>query len=277
MGVTTVYQDCLLRSVVRNASAGRYINYVCLLTGVITEDDITTAALPQPTGLNYSPKLATYGPANWKIQQSGIGYKVHNNTDLVFPKASGAWGLVTHFAIIESGTNDNVAIWGALDESIDVVANDVPTFQSGDLEIVITGAFGDLGEYNMLRYIFHGLQPTPDPTYVGLSTAAPSEDGSTKNELSTHGYGRVFLDPNSSYWASTYPATPVQIYNSGLIQFPYASDDWSSATHFFVSSTGVAGETGNTILCYGQLAVAKTVQQGDLPVIGTGEITLTLQ
>ena len=134
-------------------------------------------------------------------------------------------------------------------------------------------SLGDLCEREILEHLFKGSGVTMRPElWIGLSSGEPLEDGSDKKELSGGGYGR------KKYLGSTIFGSAVsgQITNSSTISLPYATSEWTAATHFFISSTGIAGEIGNTLLLTNSLNVSKTVEGNDLPQFQTGELVIQL-
>ena len=58
---------------------------------------------------------------------------VKNSAEVTFPEATGAWGTVTHFAILD--TSANVLYYGALDASRNVQSGDIFKFETDAIEI----------------------------------------------------------------------------------------------------------------------------------------------
>ena len=71
---------------------------------------------------------------NWAAATAG---SKANAEALTFPEATGAWGTVTHFAIVDSGTHGegNLLVSGALTASKAIASGDTPRFAIGDLTI----------------------------------------------------------------------------------------------------------------------------------------------
>lgn len=67
-----------------------------------------------------------------------------NSADVTFPEATGSWGTVSHFAIVDHasntnwGTDVNAFMWSALDASKTVGSGDTFKISSGSLTITIT-------------------------------------------------------------------------------------------------------------------------------------------
>jgi hypothetical protein len=60
-----------------------------------------------------------------------------NSGDVTFPQATGSWGTVTHFGIVDSSTHGagNMLYHGALTASRTIDTDDILIVQSGDLVI----------------------------------------------------------------------------------------------------------------------------------------------
>jgi hypothetical protein len=72
------------------------------------------------------------------------GGTASNSADIVFPVATpGAWGLVSHVAIVDHvsnttwGTNVNVLMWSALDANKQIDAGDQFKVIAGDLDVAV--------------------------------------------------------------------------------------------------------------------------------------------
>jgi hypothetical protein len=96
----------------------------------------------------------------------------------------------------------------------------------------------------------------PSTTYLGLSTADPTETGSQSNEPSGNGYARQDATTNFGA-ADTTTGTAV---NSGVITFgPCTTSGWGTITHgFYVDSS----TTGNALI-YFALTSSRTIAVGD--------------
>jgi len=102
--------------------------YVALCTADPT-DAGTGANCSEVPNSNAYARVSTAG-ANWNAAASG---SISNVNDITFPEATGSWGTITHFAIIDSGTHGagNLLASGALDVSKAVGSGDTPKFTGG--------------------------------------------------------------------------------------------------------------------------------------------------
>ena len=134
-------------------------------------------------------------------------------------------------------------------------------------------SLGNLAEKEILEHLFKGSGiPTRPELWIGLCSGEPTEDGSDKRELTGNGYGRKKITASTTFGA----ATNGQISNTSIVSLPYATADWETTTNFFISTTGIAGETGNTLLAANKLNITKTIEKNDLPQFQAGELIIQL-
>jgi len=101
-------------------------------------------------------------------------------------------------------------------------------------------------------------------TYIGVFTAAPGETGGG-TEVTGGSYARVAL---SGKLGSASSGTTV---NSADINFPTATADWGTLTHFAVFDAS----SGGNMLHYGALVASKQILSGDIFTILVGQLTFT--
>jgi hypothetical protein len=108
--------------------------YVALCTADPT-DAGTGADMNEVADANGYARVTTSG-SDWDAASSGA---TANAAELSFPEASGAWGTVTHFALVDSGTHGagNMLAYGTLDASKAVVDNDIVKFAIGAFDITL--------------------------------------------------------------------------------------------------------------------------------------------
>lgn len=89
----------------------------------------------------------------------------------------------------------------------------------------------------------------PEEYYIGLSTTAPSVDGSGVSEPSDAAYSRVRLS------SLTVPTDGV-IRNEEAISFPDSVEDWGTITHFVIYDA----VTGGNLLIYNTVDKPRLIQ-----------------
>jgi len=133
------------------------------------------------------------------------------------------------------------------------------------------GAFSDYLEKALLHHVFGATAYTrPAGLWVALYTTTPTDTAPGVEPVSTVGYARV---------AATFVAAPDQLdgssamWNSTVLQFPVASDDWGIVTHCGVCDAATAGN----MLAWGQLATQKQVDLGDAVRFAVNQLMIGLQ
>ncbi len=132
-------------------------------------------------------------------------------------------------------------------------------------------SFGDFLENTLLDLVFGGVSYAPPATiYLGLSTAAPGDDGATAAEPpGANGYARVAVTNN----LTNFPAASAGAKSNGTaITFPTATGAWGTVTHALIYDAATAGN----FLGAGALAVAKTIDNGDTASLAVGDLDITL-
>lgn len=102
--------------------------YVALCTADPT-DAGTGSTITEPSGNGY----ARVQFDTWTIS----GNSVENNGAVTFPQASGSWGTITHFAIVDAATAGNVVAHGDVTPTQAIVSGNTPSFPSGDLSATL--------------------------------------------------------------------------------------------------------------------------------------------
>ena len=124
-------------------------------------------------------------------------------------------------------------------------------------------AMSDYLENEILDHILGtGAYTMPTTVYVGLSTGSFNDDNSG-TELTGSGYSRqsIAFGAAASGTAS----------NSGTVDFPAATGNWGTVSHFGIFDAS----TGGNLLIHGALTASKAVDTGDILRIATGDMDIT--
>jgi hypothetical protein len=106
--------------------------YVGLWTATL-DDTSTGATAGEPSGNNYSRVTVTNNSTNWPAASGGAK---SNGAAVTFPQASGSWGTVTDFAILDSASGaGNILYYGTLGTSKAIGSGDTPSFAIGEIDI----------------------------------------------------------------------------------------------------------------------------------------------
>ena len=107
-------------------------------------------------------------------------------------------------------------------------------------------------------------EPLPTEYHLGLSTTAPSADGTGVTEpAATAGYTRVEITdldvPDDG-----------EVISTEDISFPESTDDWGTVTHFVIFDSA----TGGNLLIYGPLQKARRLDEGSVLTVRAGDLHL---
>mgnify|MGYP001004225249 CR=1 FL=1 len=174
---------------------------------------------------------------------------IANNAQVSFDQATGSWGTVTHFAIVDSATHGagNVLATGALSESKSVVSGNTPSVAIGEVEISFSaGEISDYLSVAWLDFAFRNQAFSSPSTYVGLTTATigDSDTGSTVTEVSGGSYARKQVNVNggaSPTWDLAVSGDPSYVDNADAITLTTATASWGTATSMFIADAATAG------------------------------------
>lgn len=126
---------------------------------------------------------------------------------------------------------------------------------------------GSIADYLENALLEHSTGKTtytkPTTTYLALYTATPSDAGGG-TEVSGGSYARTAVT-----WGT---ASGGSISNSADITFPTATGSWGTVTQVGLFDASTVGN----LLWWGDLAASKTIANGDVFKVSTGNLTLTL-
>ena len=101
--------------------------YVALSTADPLDD---ASGFVEPDGNAYT-RVET-SASDWNPASGG---SLNNANDIIFPKATGSWGTITHFALFDAVTGGNMLAYGALSQSKTVEDSYTTIFDAGDLNV----------------------------------------------------------------------------------------------------------------------------------------------
>lgn len=126
-------------------------------------------------------------------------------------------------------------------------------------------------EVALLNEVLRGVEYASPPTvYVALYLSNPNETD-VGVEISGGAYARraaVFSAPSQDASTPTKAVTS----NASVIEFPQATTNWGTVTHFGIRDAGVGGN----LLFYGELTTAKAIETGDRLRFNAGELVISL-
>lgn len=117
-------------------------------------------------------------------------------------------------------------------------------------------------------------------TWLALLTSAVDDSGAspTYTEVSGNGYARADVDTSALVNVGyTFPTDPTEsgglfsYTNNKDIMFPEATGSWGTVTHFAIFTA----QTGGNMIAYGQLSSSITPTANTIPVVRSGQLTIT--
>jgi hypothetical protein len=124
-------------------------------------------------------------------------------------------------------------------------------------------SFSNYLENKVLGHVFGATPYTaPATLYVGLFTSSPGETGSG-TEVSGGSYARQTI---------AFTVTGSQASNTAAVEFPTATASWGTITFAAIYDA----LSGGNLLAYGALTTSKTIDNGDVFRIPTGDFDTNL-
>lgn len=252
--------------------------YLALCTADPT-DAGTGASMNEAAAANgYARKAITFGAAaSRRITQSG---------SVTFDQATGSWGTITHWAIVDSVTHGagNMLAHGSFSPSFGVVSGNTPSIASGQVYIELSAGSG-LGFTTqlcnwLLDMMFRNQAYSQPDTYVALldTTGADADTTLTTagKEVSGTGYARVLVNKaggSSPAWNSVSGGATD---NADAVTFPMVgSGGWSQIVGAAIVDGGTL-DAGNVLMYDNATVVDQTPVAGDTVQFASGAFDVSL-
>ena len=217
---------------------------------------------------SYARTAITFGAASSRrVTQSGA---------VTFPTATGSWGTVTHWGILDSATHGagNLLAYGAFATSKSIVTGNTPSVASGDIYVEITASTGisNYGANGFLDRMFRNQAFTVSANYMGLWTATLSDSstGSTAGEVSGGSYARKQVNASGGASPAWNAASGGALDNANAVTFVTATASWGTVTTAAILD---ASATGN-LLWYDNGVTDQAVASGDTVSFAVSAIDL---
>ena len=124
--------------------------------------------------------------------------------------------------------------------------------------------FTDYLENKILDHVLRNDSYTsPTTCFVGLFTVAPT-DTTSGTEVSGGSYARQELAVSA--------ASDGVVTSSAYINFPQATANWGTISHIGILDALTSGN----LLMYTPLTTSKTIEEGDILKVSSGNLTVTL-
>lgn len=274
MGSFTDYLENELLDHVFNAAFTSPTNIYLALCTADPTDAATGAAMNEAANSgSYARTAISFGLAAARA--------VTQDADVNFPTATGSWGTISHWAIVDSNTYGagNVLCHGAFGASKAVNTDDTPSVASG--EIVVSFTAGEISDYlsnELLDHCFNNaaFTTTAGSTFVALCTAVVSDSstGATITEPGGGSYARVEVNENGGSSPTWDLAASGVVDNTHAITFTTATASWGTIVAVAICDSLTTG-AGN-LLFYDNDMTDKAVGDGDTAEFAIGDLDITM-
>lgn len=250
--------------------------YVALCTADPTDAGTGASMSEVANSNNYARTAITFGAAaSRKVVQSGA---------VTFPQASGSWGTITHYAIVDSATYGagNLLAHGSFTASFAPVAGNTPTIPDTQIQVEFTASSGagltNYTVHKLLDRAFRNQAFAKPSTYIALATATIADDDvaiGDVTEVSGGSYARVLVNANggaSPTWDLSSSGTAD---NTHAITFPTPTGAWGTITSCFMIDS--ASGAGNILLYDNDNIVDQAPVSGDTVQFAAGAFDIQIQ
>lgn len=263
MAATDYLEEKMLNHVLIAGVASPANVYLAVGTNSPSEDGTWTGEI---SGNGYDRQLIEFtAPAT---DEGGIT-SIKNENKIRFAQATGNWGTITNYAIIDNSSGGNILDYGDLNFIVN--KGDTLTIDGRQLEVTLS-AFSDYLQKKLLSHFFRGESYSKPTTFVAACTQLPTYDktGSTISEPSS-GYARKQHSGSSNWNAATQVTDTAHSTNNGAITFSQATANWDSVDSFALCDAGSGGN-----LLFFALASVATVNNGDTASYADASISIDL-
>jgi hypothetical protein len=272
MGSITDYAENELLDHCLNAAA--YTPLATIYLGLATADptDAATGAAMNECADSgsYARTAITFAAAaSRQVLQTGA---------VTFPQATGAWGNVTHWAILDGNTHGagNALAHGAFGTAKNIVSGNTPSVASGQIYVnFAAGEISDALSLLLLDFMFRDQAFGTPATYGALCTATinDSDTGATITEPSGNGYAREVVNPNAGASPKWTLASGGSVDNDANIDFgPASGGNWGTVVAVAVLNALTSG----TLMFYDNAMTDQNVSDGDTARFPTGDLDVQM-
>ena len=272
-------KDKMLNHLFNNVDLAPAANVYLALCTTTPDATKTGATIVEVTNANnYSRKAIAFSAASSrKVIQNGV---------VTFDQATGAWGTVTGWAIVESATwgAGNMLAFGAFTASFGVVSGNTPSIASTQVQVQVnaTAAGAGLSDYSvhkLLDRLFRNQAFACPATYLTLFTAVLSDSTTAfTNELTNAGsFARKLVNANggaSPAWTLSSGGGGT-LNNGAAATFVTPTAAWATFTSLAIVDGGTLG-AGNILGYDNTNIVDQGAGIGDTVQFNTSQLSASL-
>jgi hypothetical protein len=274
--ITDVLENALLNHIANTAYTASATIFVALCTADPTDTATTLAGVEVTNANAYARTAITFSAAaSRQVIQSGA---------VTFPQASGAWGTITHWAIVTSGTYGagTCLAHGSFTSSFAPVNGNTPTIPTTEIKIQFNASSGagftDYTVHNWLNLAFRNVAFSKPATYVALTTGTITDStliAAASEVANTNAYARVLVNIAGGAAPKWTTATTGTLENADAITFTPPTGSWGLVTGMFLVDSATYG-AGN-ILGFDLSSITdQTPQASDTVQFAATALDLTL-
>ncbi len=234
-----------------------------LYVALSTADPLDSGSgLTEPSGNGYARELIN----NWDSASS----RTIQNTDIIsFTEATGSWGVLTHFAILDNSSGGNMIAHGSLSISQTIADGDNASFQAGDIDV--SWQAGGLSNYAANATLDHVFKNTiftfPTSVYIALTTVNVT-DSMTGSTITEPGDTYARVDKVGAFDVASGGSTS----NTAEIAYVTATGSWGTLIHVALCDALTAGN----ILLHSSLTLSKAIGVSDTAKFAASGLTITI-
>lgn len=185
----------------------------------------------------------------------------------------------THFLLADSSST-NHEFYDSLAATVNIGAADTVRIRSSKLVVAIDGLLSREGgdtspAWEILDFMLRGSASVNDNTtgYFGLSTTAPTPNGTNVTEPSVGAYARTssINFATTLFTGATSGSSPTTLTSTAAVVWPEATASWGTPTHWVCYDASTAGN----LLYYGEIDNPAEVTNGLQPRLDTGDLVLS--
>jgi hypothetical protein len=239
----------------------------------------TGASMSEVTNANnYTRKAITFSAAaSRKISQTGV---------VTFNQATGAWGTVTHWGVLDSGTHGagNLLAYGALAVPIVPVSGNTPSVASTQVYVEISASSGEGFTTQLCNWLLDLMLRNTDyaqpATYAALLDSAGADADTTLTtagkEIAGTGYARVLVKKAAAGSPEWEDVSGGACDNQHAVTFPtVGAGNWSAVVGMALVDGGTL-DAGNVLAYDNDQVVDQTPLAGDTVTFAIGALDVSL-
>ena len=270
MGSLSNYAELKLLDHVFNTA---YTPATTIYLGLATADPGETATGASANEVansgSYARTAITFG--------SAASRRSTQNATVTFPQATGSWGTVTHWFIVDSATYGagNVLAYGSFAASKTIISGNTPSVASGETYVEFSaGYISDYLSNKLLDLMYKDTAYTKPATYIALCTAtvADTNTGSTITEPAGGSYARKLVNINGGASPAWNLASAGAVTNANQIDMVTATASWGTVTSVAIVDASTVGN----LLFYDNAMTDQAVGSGDTASFAASALTIQM-